>query len=105
MAGGCFGQSEHCKVIDSLNNDPEVMDVKSIKANYPKPCSKPYGGPNDEGAYESAPKYEKDNDDDDMLIFSVVMILMTSYMVLMIMTTTANETPMIMPIETREQQQ
>ena len=78
------------------------MDVKSIKANYLKPCSKPYGYSKDEGAYESAPKYEKDNVDDDMLIFSVVI---TSYMVLMIMTTTATETPMVMPIETREQQQ
>ena len=66
-AGGWFGRSER-KVVDSFNNDPEVMDVKNIKVVDPKPWPKPYGGPKHEGAYEkpkySAPKYEKDDDDE-----------------------------------------
>jgi hypothetical protein len=65
------------------------MDVKNIKGNDPKMWSKPYDRPKDEGAYESAPKYENDNDDDEILFFSVVMKAMDSHMVLMIVTTTA----------------
>ena len=39
------------------------MDEKNIKGNDEKLWPKPYDRPKDEGAYESAPKYEKDNDE------------------------------------------